>query len=156
MVHSLQNLERGISPLSPTFEKLQATLDSFQPKPTTELALSQVSQAQPELATPPQYLPEQNDSQTRCTDLCICRCHERKSLISPRWTASIFGQLSLTYSLAALSQAHNCNIVSCQERKSEQAVVRAMYFFPTWFLNRALVVCDRWSSIEHSISVRTP
>lgn len=156
MMHTLQSLEREIAPLSPTVEKLRGALEYLQPKLSNELALSPTLSTQSEPPNHTRRPPSQTLSRTGCQKLCICRCHEQKSFNSPRWVATIFGQLFLAYSGTALFQNHNCNIISCEEWRSKQVVFRATYFFPSWFLHRVLVICDRWSPIEHSISVRTP
>lgn len=146
-------MEREIAPLPPVLEKFHGTLEGLQSQSSTELTLSSPLQPKSHGA---QNVHFHGQRQKECSKLCLCQCHEQKSFVSPRWTESLFGQLFLTYSGRPLSQNHNCNIISCQEWKSNQVVFRATYFFPSWLLQRVIVVIDRWSPIGHVMSVRTP
>jgi ankyrin repeat protein len=72
----------------------------------------------------------------RCSKWCSCLCHQRRHIRSPAKLNRLLGSLFVGYtSLPFLSPA--CNEKRCKKRSSPS--IRVNYYFPNWFMMRALV-----------------
>lgn len=91
-----------------------------------------------------------------CRPLCVCVCHRESRLTSPKWMTSAIGTLFLGYSGVPISfLSANCTEVACCSNKS--ALINVQYWFPSWFLQRMVILRNRYSpSNGNQISVRTP
>lgn len=72
--------------------------------------------------------------QTRCRDWCSCVCHKIRTVHTPKVICSLFGFLSLSYSGVSVWSSN------CSEQCHGQSIptLKAAYFFPTWFIERAI------------------
>ena len=72
-----------------------------------------------------------------CTPWCSCVCHKEAKLRSPKLLERLIGSLFIGYSgLPVLTK--ECNEASCHLRAQPSSSVT--YFFPRWFLARAVAV----------------
>lgn len=76
-------------------------------------------------------------SRSACKPWCACRCHRETKWCSPSILQSIIGSLFVGYS-GMPRQRLSCDETSCQLQS--QPVVYVTYFFPSWFLARAISV----------------
>ncbi|KAI9791850.1 MAG: hypothetical protein M1816_003395 [Peltula sp. TS41687] len=94
----------------------------------------------------------------QCLDPCLCRCHYRSVLRSPRSLSSYFGDLFFGYSSLpwCLSSVVECNEQTC--RRSKLSTAQFQYFFPSWFMsavasvNIGFVLCS--TSLNFCIQTR--
>ncbi|PVH85376.1 ankyrin [Cadophora sp. DSE1049] len=79
---------------------------------------------------------------SNCDPFCGCQCHTLSVARFPSWMEALIGSLSVGYS--GIPQ-------------EGEVLVKATYFFPTWFLSRMITVIDRWNSIDgHDIVLKAP
>jgi hypothetical protein len=72
-----------------------------------------------------------------CTPSCSCVCHKEAKLRTPKLLERLIGSLFIGYSgLPVLTK--DCNEASCHLRAQPSSAIT--YFFPRWFLARAVAV----------------
>lgn len=76
-------------------------------------------------------------SRSACRPWCACRCHTETKWRSPPILQPIIGSLFVGYS-GIPRERSSCDEKSCQLRS--QPVVYVTYFFPSWFIARAMSV----------------
>ena len=136
-------------------ERLELKLDVLEASCTVRTAGSVFKNA-PASLIHQSYLSEtRHDSQTfqmsasfsrwRCTTECICVCHRRSNKSSTCIQNRFLGALFIRYTgFPYLSLP--CDSKNCLQRAHPALVIT--YFFPAWFLVRALLFSMRYSSIR--------
>lgn len=86
------------------------------------------------------------------TSLCTCKCHRASRLQPLAWVSQVFGTLFIGYSGTVLPFLGD---IKCTEKfckRSEQAVVKATYYFPdsTPFASRMITFRNTWSTSDVS------
>lgn len=86
------------------------------------------------------------------TSLCTCKCHQTSRLQPLAWVSQVFGTLFIGYSGTVLPFLGE---IKCTEKfckRSEQAVVKATYYFPDWtpFASRMISFRNTWSTLDVS------
>ena len=76
-------------------------------------------------------------SRSACKPWCACRCHTETKWRGPSVLQPVIDSLFIGYS-GMPRQGLNCDEISCQLQS--QPVVYFTYFFPSWFLARAISV----------------
>ena len=71
------------------------------------------------------------------TRKCLCTCHTRRRKRSPQLLDQLIGTLFLGYSSTPLFRPE-CNKAACSQPSF--SIVTVVYFFPQWFLYRALYI----------------
>ena len=84
-----------------------------------------------------QLQPVHRRPQSVCRSGCTCSCHTRSSWRSSSYLQSILGLLFIGYTGLPLVSS-GCNNIRCQRRSDP--VISIKYFFPSWFMARALDV----------------
>ena len=79
-------------------------------------------------------------SQLRCTKSCACLCHCRKTYRSPPVLDRFFGALSIGCT-GIPKVTPPCDSTECAQRSSPTVLIS--FFFPSWFLARALIILGR-------------
>lgn len=74
-------------------------------------------------------------SRSACTPWCACRCHKQRHWQSPSSFGGLLGSLFVGYSGLPIVRLQ-CDEHSCKLRS--QPMVYVSYFFPPWFLARAM------------------
>ncbi|OBR03067.1 B-cell lymphoma 3-encoded protein [Colletotrichum higginsianum IMI 349063] len=74
----------------------------------------------------------------QCDDICPCDCHVKSTVEAPRWIRGLFGTLFYTYSGSPVFGRLPCNYIPC--RKTGDGGHQYTYYFPSWWLARALYV----------------
>ncbi|KZL67134.1 ankyrin repeat protein (B-cell lymphoma 3-encoded protein) [Colletotrichum tofieldiae] len=74
----------------------------------------------------------------QCDDICPCDCHVTRTVEAPRWLRGLFGTLFYTYSGSPIFGRLPCNYLPC--RKTGDGGHQYTYYFPSWWLARALYV----------------
>ena len=72
-----------------------------------------------------------------CREWCPCACHKKNQLKTPNFLHSVLGKLYIGYT-AVPSLSPPCNINACRGRS--QGFIQLSYFFPRWFLSRAVMM----------------
>jgi len=97
----------------------------------------------------------------KCQPWCACRCHSSTRFNMPQLLQSVIGQLFVGYTgLPTLMSSCDLPTDTCQG--TGQSFMQINYYFPTWFLSRALTFSLRTSEFqrpEHSLrmlNVRSP
>ena len=81
-------------------------------------------------------------SHNRCTDFCVCKCHQLSTGHSPSGLNKFFGRLFFGYSgLPYLGPP--CDSQFCE--RNNCPVISIVYFFPLWLLARAFAMTVRLS-----------
>lgn len=100
----------------------------------------------------------QTSVHSRCRPLCACICHRESIQKSPKWMQNIIGTLFLGYcGIPTIGGyfSQKCTETIC--RRNESAIVDIQYYFPFWFLQRAIIFRSRNSPLYgNQISVKTP
>ncbi|KAJ8067120.1 hypothetical protein OCU04_004495 [Sclerotinia nivalis] len=103
------------------------------------------SQSTPDIAV---QLKKRKVKANVCNPACPCRCHKQRRFRTPRFLDFFMGALSLGFSGLPLV---SCDNSACWSRNS--MTTSATYFFPRWFLNRALFVAVA-NSMEPTVSLK--
>ncbi|KAK2047654.1 ankyrin [Colletotrichum somersetense] len=74
----------------------------------------------------------------QCDSICPCDCHVRRTIEAPRWLRGLFGTLFYTYSGSPIFGRLPCNYLPC--RKTGDGGHQYTYYFPSWWISRALYV----------------
>ncbi len=74
---------------------------------------------------------------SRCRIWCTCSCHRPHSFNTPAFLQNVLGSLFVGY-IGSLVRTPNCDESQCQRRS--QRFVRITYYFPMWFLSRAITI----------------
>lgn len=93
-----------------------------------------------------------------CRSLCACICHREKILTSSKWMRDIMGSLFLGY--CGLPTLGGYLSLMCTEticRRNESTLIDIQYYFPFWFLQRAVFIRHSYSPLYgNQLSVNTP
>ena len=80
----------------------------------------------------------------KCRRGCSCICHVRRMCTSPAFINRFLGRLFVGYS--GLPILRHCSEEACQLQSLSSFDI--VYFFPFWFLHRAIFIVVEWSSIS--------
>ena len=75
-----------------------------------------------------------------CPQSCFCQCHTHGQWESHRLLKDVIGVVFLGYSRTPTT-APSCNRTSC--RRNQQSLITVIYVFPSWFLQRVLLIVLR-------------
>ncbi|KAK4205109.1 hypothetical protein QBC40DRAFT_271721 [Triangularia verruculosa] len=119
--------------------------------PHTRVRFDIPGQGTPEEAPlPPQVLvlpvSRSTGKQVSCESPCHCACHRRHALRTIPVLQQLVGRLFIGYSGLSVRR-QQCNLSTCQQRETRETTIT--YFFPRWFVDRAL-------SVAFSQSMGTP
>ena len=81
--------------------------------------------------------------QSKCSNRCVCACHRRSNIRTPRLLHRIFGALFIGYT-GIPRITPSCDTRGCIQRSSPTVLVT--YFFPMWFLAWAVSLVMRLST----------
>ncbi|KAL8741464.1 MAG: hypothetical protein Q9184_008381, partial [Pyrenodesmia sp. 2 TL-2023] len=70
-----------------------------------------------------------------CSSECKCTCHTRQNMQALSSLEAILGRLFLSYTGPSILRKP-CNLSTCRQQNAR--AIRLTYFFPQWFLNRAV------------------
>lgn len=81
-----------------------------------------------------------------CERFCRCQCHATTHLNMPRTLAETVGRLFLSYTGTPALSRRSCNFPDCGQ--TGNTALRLHYYFPRWFILRALSVSGEWGAIS--------
>ena len=80
----------------------------------------------------------------KCRRGCSCICHVRRKYKSPAFFSRFLGRIFVGYS--GLPILGHCSEEACQMQSLSS--IDIVYFFPLWFLHRAISLVAEWPSIS--------
>jgi hypothetical protein len=158
---SVKEISKATGLLEEFFKRMGPTIRQPQMYPEElEASDSSLLLEKRRLSSPPPYsryesygLQVVGMSTERCSFECICDCHRRHHLKSPSALNKFMGQLFVGYTTVVVDRPL-CNESSCY--RSRVVSAHLFYYFPTWFLKRALMMSITQmahESIQASISL---
>ncbi|OCL07056.1 hypothetical protein AOQ84DRAFT_66056 [Glonium stellatum] len=89
---------------------------------------------------------------TSCPNHCSCCCHTRTVLQARSLWNAVLGYLFVGYVGSPISR-RDCDSITCRRRSTPAIVVE--YFFPSWFLMRAIAI-SFWNGATPKLSLAFP
>ena len=150
----LSNFLDQIGPLIQRHEEISQKLE-----PLGRLSLNNPKEKTDVPPLPPYSLYDTYDIQVigyrhqPCVMQCPCDCHRRRHLNTPPVLNRFMGNLFMGYSSMVMAKSRCTESSCCQPSKFSMQLI---YYFPSWFLNRALVMAVKqgaFGSVQASISL---
>lgn len=92
--------------------------------------------------------------QQECPVWCSCMCHRQSTYQQPMWARSLLGNLFVGYTGLPIVTPR-CTETTC--RRQSGVFIEATYSFPSWFLDRIILLQGRsFSPVGPELYLRTP